>query len=226
MKILAVADAPSRALSEGFDADRWRKEGVELIVCCGDLPTDYLEFLSDAFPVPLLYVRGNHDDKWQSQPPGENIDGKVVTFGGINFFGVEGAPDYNDGPIQYSERSMSWKLKTARPRIWLAGGVDVVVAHAAPLFCPNAYRICPKPVGIGRQCAYGQLDDAGNPRVCQDADDRAHRGIQALTDFVRTHRPRLFLHGHRHQTFGLGKRELQLGETRVIDAYGHVVLEV
>ncbi len=226
MKILAVSDAPAMALADSFDPERWRRENVELLVACGDLAVDYLEFLSDAFPVPLYYIRGNHDDKWIESPPGENIDGKLVTYKGVRFFGAEGAPSYNGGPIQYGERSMAWKLAAAGPKIWLAGGVDVVVAHAAPKFCPTAYQTCPRPVGVGRTCRYGQLDAAGNPKACQDADDRPHRGFDAFAEFIRKHRPRYFLHGHRHQTYGLGKRELVLGETRVIDTYGYVLLDV
>ncbi len=223
MKILAVADAPSPALDSRFDLERWRAEGVDLVVSCGDLPRDYLEFLADAFPVPLYYVRGNHDD-WPGHPGGENIDGRLVEYRGVRFLGIEGSPWYNGGKYQQTERSVAWELLTLRPKLWLKGGVDVVVAHAAPQFCPYAYQRCPKPIGVGRACPYWPKSEG--TRVCEDAADHAHRGFAAFRSLILDARPRLFLHGHRHQTHGLGKRELKIGETRVIDVFGHVILEV
>jgi len=224
VRILAVSDTPTRALDERFDAEHWREAGIELIVSCGDLSPEYLGFLADAFRVPLYYVRGNHDERWAERPAGEDLDGRVVEHKGIKLFGIQGSPWYNDGALQYGERAMAWKLAMLRPRIWLAGRVDVVVAHAAPRFCPQAYRLCPRPVGVGLTCPYWR--DPAGARTCQDASDYPHRGFESFRAFILAHKPRLFLHGHRHQTYGLGKRELRIGETRVIDTYGHVVIDV
>ena len=46
---------------------RWRRRTatgagpIDLVLGAGDLEPSYLGFLADAFGVPLLYVRGNHD---------------------------------------------------------------------------------------------------------------------------------------------------------------------
>lgn len=226
MKILSVADTPAETLCERFDPERWEKENIDLIVGCGDLPDEYLAFLADVFRVPLLYVRGNHDEHRFAEPIGENVDGKIVTIGGVRLLGLEGSPWYNGRPLQYSERSMAWKLLCLEPKIRLAGGVDVVIAHAAPQFCPSAYQLCPKPVGVGRPCPHVKQPMASEPHICQDASDYPHRGFESFRTFILRHQPRFFLHGHRHQTYGLGKRELRIGETRVVDAHGHVVLDV
>lgn len=224
MRILAVSDEPARTFGESFDVERWGGEGVQLIVSCGDLSADYLEFLSDAFRVPLYFVRGNHDDRWTEPPAGEDLDGRIVTFNGVRFLGIQGSPWYNGGELQYGERSMAWRLAALRPRLWLAGRVDVVVAHAAPQFCPRAYSLCPRPVGVGRECPFWPGPDGA--RICQDASDYPHRGFESFRSFILRHQPRFFLHGHRHQTYGLGKRELRIGDTRVIDTFGHVILDV
>jgi Icc-related predicted phosphoesterase len=226
MRILAVSDAPSRALDQQFDADRWRQAGIELVVGCGDLSPEYLDFLGGACRVPLFYVRGNHDD-WSGVQVGEEIGGRVVDYRGIRFLGLDGSPWYNGGPHQYGDQTMALKLLLLRPALWLGKPVDVVVAHAAPQFCPVAYQLCPSPVGVNRPCPYwGKPDPDGRPHICQDASDRAHRGFESFRTLILSSRPRFFLHGHRHQTYGLGKRELRIGETRVIDTYGHVVLDV
>lgn len=226
MKILAVSDAPSKMLDSQFDADYWRDIGIELIVSCGDLSIEYLTYLSDAFRVPLAYVRGNHDARWEGTPGGDNLDGRIYRFGGLTFLGLEGSPEYNGGDAQYSEGRMSRRIALLKPRLWLAKRLDIVVAHASPRFCPNAYRVCEKPIGVGNQCPY--LDDplTGTRRICEDASDHSHRGFECFHNLILEYRPRFFLHGHRHRTFGLGRRELRIGDTRVIDTFGHVILDV
>ena len=66
MKILAVADEESKYLWEYYEPSKLRD--IDLIIGCGDLSRHYMNFLSDAAPVPVLYVHGNHDsdsyEKW------------------------------------------------------------------------------------------------------------------------------------------------------------------
>ena len=62
MKILAIADTEERCLWECFRKERF--EGVDLILSAGDLDPDYLEFLVTVINKPLIYVRGNHDDRY------------------------------------------------------------------------------------------------------------------------------------------------------------------
>jgi Icc-related predicted phosphoesterase len=214
MKILAVADEPSPRLLDRVDYELWRDSGIDLIVSCGDLSIEYLDFLSDAVRVPLFYVRGNHDDQWRGSPGGEDLHGRILTYKGLRLLGLEGSPRYNDKPYQYTETQVALRLKLMTPQIWLSHGVDVVVAHAAPLFCQNAYKVCSKPIGVGRDCPYlpPKLD--------------GHRGFAAYRDFILAVRPKLFIHGHRHRTYGLAKQIQTIGETRVVDALDHVIVEV
>lgn len=59
MKILAVADEESRSLWDFYDKSKL--EGVELILSCGDLKPEYLEFLVTMSNAEVLYIHGNHD---------------------------------------------------------------------------------------------------------------------------------------------------------------------
>ncbi|OPX40530.1 MAG: hypothetical protein B1H13_07015 [Desulfobacteraceae bacterium 4484_190.3] len=82
--------------------------------------------------IPLFYVHGNHDIRHQSRPPGDctDIHGRLVQFRGINILGLEGSYWYNGGPHQYTENEMRMTVWKLRPRIWLKGGIDMVVTHA------------------------------------------------------------------------------------------------
>ncbi len=131
MAVLAVSDE----VDERLLADRLpdRLGGVRLLVSCGDLPVDYLEALVDRFGAPLAYVRGNHDLRYrENPPPGDNVHGRVVTIGGLRVLGFEGSMWYNGEGVQYTEHEMWWRVMLARPAVWRARGVDLVVTHAPP----------------------------------------------------------------------------------------------
>ncbi len=59
MRILAVSDVESPYLYEHYRPGRL--DGIDLILSCGDLHPEYLEFLVTMGRCPLLYVHGNHD---------------------------------------------------------------------------------------------------------------------------------------------------------------------
>ena len=83
MKALLVSDAESRALWDYYRPER--VEGVDVIISCGDLKKEYLEFLVTMTSKPVLYVPGNHDAGYVSDPPGgcESLDDAVYVFRGV-----------------------------------------------------------------------------------------------------------------------------------------------
>ena len=67
MRILAIADVESKALWDYYEPERVK--GLDLIISCGDLAPEYLEFLVTMANCPLLYVHGNHDNRYINNPP-------------------------------------------------------------------------------------------------------------------------------------------------------------
>ena len=61
MKILAVSDVESKRFYEFYRPGRLK--GIDMILSCGDLHPEYLEFLVTMAHCPVLYVHGNHDDR-------------------------------------------------------------------------------------------------------------------------------------------------------------------
>ncbi len=82
MKILVIADEEVKSLWDYYD--REKTKDVDLIISCGDLKPQYLEFLESMVNCPLLYVRGNHDSKYDMNPPLGciDIDDKVYQWTG------------------------------------------------------------------------------------------------------------------------------------------------
>jgi len=195
MKILALSDRVEPALHDQFD--RRKFEGVELVLACGDLPPEYLSYVSGKFNVPLYYVRGNHDLRYAESPPKGciNLVDELVQFRGKNILGLEGSRWYNGGPNQYTEEQMQWKIRRLRPRIWWKGGVDIVFAHAPP-------------------------------RHIHDAEDRCHRGFKSFRWLIDKYAPDYFIHGHIHAIFTEPSQRVTIVDrTRVINTYGYYLFD-
>ena len=67
MRILAIADEPSPRLWGELCRDALRD--VDIILSAGDLPAKYLSFLTCFTDAPIIYVYGNHDDRYEKEPP-------------------------------------------------------------------------------------------------------------------------------------------------------------
>ena len=132
MKILVVADEEVLSLWDYYIPGRL--SGYELILSSGDLKAEYLSFLVTMARCPVMYVHGNHDDSYGTAPPEgcDSIDDKLVIYKGLRILGLGGCLRYNRGDHQYTERQMKRRIRKLQHAIRLAGGVDIVLSHAAP----------------------------------------------------------------------------------------------
>ena len=130
MKILAVSDEECAAFWQHYTPGKLKE--YDLIISCGDLKSDYLSFLVTVARCPLLYVHGNHDTSYDRRPPlgCDCIDDKLVVYNGLRILGLGGCRWYHPGAYQYTEKEMRKRIRKLRFRLWLAGGVDIVVTHA------------------------------------------------------------------------------------------------
>ena len=67
----------------------------------------------------------------------------------------------------------------------------------------------------------GILIAQNSPRGVHDQDDNVHYGFEALNEYVARRNPRLLIHGHQHLD-----RETVVGQTRIMGALGHKVVEM
>ena len=195
MKLLVISDAPDPGLWDYFS--REKLQGADAILSCGDLPAAYLSFLVTMANRPLFYVHGNHDVRYEQQPPEgcECIDGRVVEFKGWRILGLGGCMAYNGGAHQYTEGQMRRRIAKLG---WAArrGGVDILVTHAPAQ-------------GLG------------------DMDDACHQGFACFRDLMDRHSPRYHVYGHVHLQYGAGLPRVQrYGQTTVVNASGKYFLEL
>jgi len=196
MKIMFLADQAVPTLWEHLD--RRKLEGVDLILSCGDLPAEYLSFLTCFTNAPILYVHGNHDGKYEKKPPEGCIciEDQVYVHEGIRILGLGGSMCYNRGPHQYTELQMWKRVRRLFFRLWRTKGFDILLTHSPAL-------------GIG------------------DDTDLAHKGFEIFLQLIDKYRPRVMAHGHVHQSYRFDfKRERQRGDTLVVNACGSYVLDL
>lgn len=222
MRILAIGDVVDPLLADETGPQRWRRGMVSIIVSCGDLPADYLSSLSKRFEAPLFYVQGNHDGAyWRTPPQGcTALDGRLLRWQGLRLFGLGGAPAHNGGSEQLSEttqtlRMLRHPLATCRP-----GAIDIVVSHAPPRLSPDdTARLPARAAGLEGASAAPTPDTP----VWSDP---GHRGFSAFGHLLVRVQPRVWLHGHTHLAYGVTTREVRVGATRVINVYGHCLVDV
>ncbi len=206
MKILSVSDIELPYLWSPTVNERFHK--LDLIISCGDLGCEYLEYLADAFTAPLYYVLGNHQAHSMSdqehkgmEPQGINLHQRcIVDHTGLILAGIEGSLRYNYGPYQYSDLEM-WMLVLQFVPIFLINkvrfgrAVDIFVTHAP------AWRLL-------------------------DKSDRPHRGSKAFRWLIQTFSPKLHVFGHIHLYRQDAQTTRVFGNTLEVNTYGFRLLNV
>jgi Icc-related predicted phosphoesterase len=195
MKILAIADEESRYLWDFYEPGKLKD--IDLIISCGDLNPDYLMFLVTLSNVPVLYVHGNHDEKYETKPPEGCvcIEDDIFVYKGVRILGLGGSMRYRPGKHQYTDAQMKRRVRKLWWKLWRKKGFDILVAHAP------AYQL-------------------------NDGMDLPHQGFTAFRYLMEKYKPKYFLHGHVHLNYGRRhKRYDQYEETQVVNAFERCIIE-
>lgn len=195
MRILAIADQESSYLWDHFEKSKL--EGIDLIISCGDLNPNYLSFLATFTSAPVLYVHGNHDERYNQTPPEGCIciEDKIYVHQGIRILGLGGSMRYKPGECQYTERQMKARVNRLKLQLLRRRGFDILVTHAP------AYQL-------------------------NDGMDLPHQGFRAFLTLLDRYRPKFFLHGHVHMSYGRQhKRYDKYQDTHVINVYERCVFD-
>ncbi len=196
MRLLLIGDTPSKSLWDYYDASKL--EGIDLILSSGDLPAEYLSFLVTMANCPVLYVHGNHDEKYDSKPPEgcTCIEDTIYEYEGLRILGLGGSMRYREGNHQYTEREMDWRIRKLWLQLRKKKGFDILLTHAP---------------------AYG----------INDRQDLPHRGFQAFLPLLERYQPRYMVHGHVHMNYGYQiPRYASYQHTTIINAYEKYLLEI
>jgi hypothetical protein len=202
IRLLAVSDAVDPALEHAVNREQLGR--LDAIVGCGDLEPTYLGFLGDAFEVPVVYVRGNHDRgrRWSDtvrRAPEHLESGRLVELLGLTLAPFEWPGLHKDRVLRDEWSAWLDVLRASRSLIArrIRGRVEpiLVVSHAPPR-------------GVG--------DHAAN---------RYHLGYVGYRWLLERLRPPLWLHGHVNPATMEDWRTSH-GPTMVANVTGSVLVEL
>ncbi len=220
MKILCVSDHKDPIVYSNHVKTRFND--IDMVLGAGDLNMDYYGFIVSSLNKPLFFVFGNHNldrlsqfkKRYQSEfeNPTDHvlahrhsfgstcIGGKVVREKGLLVAGLGGSRRYNNGLNQYTEIQMYLQILKLAPRLlWNR----IFRGRYLDILLTHA-----APCGIG------------------DSPDPCHKGFQAFLSFIKWFGPSLLIHGHIHLYDLNAKREFTYLDTKIVNAYDHVVLEI
>lgn len=194
-RILLLCDEVDPAYYRYWKPERF--DGIDLIISCGDLPARYLEYVATLFHGDVLYVPGNHDERYLHHEPEGciNIDGRIFTWRGIRILGLGGSMRYKPGPYQYTQKEMNRRIRKLWFRLHRSNGFDILVTHSP---------------------AYG----------ISDGKDLCHTGFQAFLDLIEKYHPKYFFHGHVHMNYGNYPRTYKIDDTIAVNAYTSYIIDV
>jgi Icc-related predicted phosphoesterase len=216
MKILCISDNLDPLVYTASIKERFKY--VDLVLSAGDLPQDYLDFVITSLNKPLLSVYGNHDlegfakrgsfeqqsSLWESEEKkfgsgSVHIGSKVKMEQRLLFAGLGGSMRYNKGDNQYTEFQMRLEILRIAPRL------------------------------IFNRIFHGRFVDVllthAPPFGIHDKPDLCHRGFKAFLWFMKMFKPRYLVHGHVHLYDMADIRVTDYLKTRVINAYGHYIID-
>jgi Icc-related predicted phosphoesterase len=197
-----VSDAQDPALDHAVN--RAALEPLDGIIGCGDLSPTWLSFLVDAFEVPFVFVRGNHDHggawaegtglagAWLASGHVAHLAG--IAVGGLEWPGI-GQPGNQRRPWLAWRHAVGLLRRAVVARLTGHDESILVISHAPPL-------------------------GAGDVPT-----DAYHVGFGAYRWLLERLRPPLWLHGHTTMA-SVPELVTRSDQTCVVNVTGAVLLEL
>jgi Icc-related predicted phosphoesterase len=216
MKILCVSDQIDPLVYSASIRDRFAD--ADMVLCAGDLPLDYLDFIMSSLNKPLLFVFGNHHveemryfnwmpeaflagrDGGEYQGSGAiHVGSNIKIEEGLIVAGLGGSMRYNRGANQFTDFQMYLEIIKLIPRLlcnrlFRGRYVDILLTHAPP-------------------------------KGIHDKNDKCHWGFKAFLWFMKAFKPKYLVHGHIHLYDLSDVRCTRWSDTTVINAYSHYIID-
>lgn len=233
MKILCVSDFVdpliyNQNVKEAFS-------DIDAILCAGDLPMDYIDFIVSVFNKPTYFIFGNHNLKEFHY---YHKDGSINTS---KYF-----ESYNTNSPGHGATYLGFKTianydllvtdsRTGKKTPLLLAGVSGSLKYNKGLNQYSDFQMKLKlikmiPKLFINKIKYGRYLDVfmthASPRHIHDHEDPCHKGFECYNWFIEKFRPAFMVHGHIHLYDMREERVGRYFDTTVVNAYSHYVIEL
>lgn len=239
MRLLCVSDMIDPLIYNQNAREMFKD--IDGILCAGDLPMDYVDFIVSTMNKPTYFVFGNHNlEEWKYYHKERGF-----SAGSAYELARHAASSKGHGAVYAGFRvlrSRTLKVmdkKTGKLRPFLIAGVSGTLRYNNGIAQYSEWEMAVKlffmrPALLWNKLRYGTYLDVflthATPRRIHDADDICHRGFECFNTFIKRFHPVYLVHGHIHlYDIRMPRNTLvQNGkaQTTVINAYAHTVIEI
>ena len=233
MKILCVSDYVdpliyNQNVKEAFP-------DIDLILCAGDLPMDYIDFIVTVFNKPTYFVFGNHNLKEyhyfhsdshisasrMTEHYADTSHGHGATYLGFQVF--------EDHRLTFTDTS------TGKKTPLLIAGCSGTLKYNKGICQYSDFQMKIKllklvPRLIYNKFKYGRYLDIfmthASPRHIHDHEDPCHKGFDCYNGFLKKYKPTYMVHGHIHLYDMREERVGKYYDTTVVNAYAHYIIQL
>ena len=232
MKILCVSDYVDPMIYNQNVREAY--SDIDLILCAGDLPMDYIDFIVSVFNKPTYFVFGNHDLKeYHLYHKDSRLDGhyiknyeQSVQGHGATYLGFKSFVNTN---------LLVEDPESGKKRPLLIAGTSGTLRYNNGLCQFSEKQMKLKllkmvPKLIYNKLKYGQFLDIfmthASPRHIHDHEDPCHLGFECYNWFLQHFKPTYMVHGHIHLYDLREERVGKYYDSIVVNAYAHYVIEL
>nr|MBP3283234.1 metallophosphoesterase [Treponema sp.] len=239
MKILCVSDQIDPLVYSTKVKERF--QDIDLVLCAGDLPSEYIDFIVSSLNKPTYFIFGNHNlSEFGLYHKIKQRKGAHPTLqdekSAYDLEGSHGA-DYIGFKTHVNKKLLVEENGKKRPLL-IAGVSGSIKYNGALSQYTNMemmlYLLKMVPSLLFNKIRYGKYLDIflthASPRHIHDREDPCHIGFECFNWFIQKFAPTYLVHGHIHLYDMNEKRitevETKNGVTSVVNAYSYVIIEL
>lgn len=243
MKVLCVSDQIDPLVYSTLAKERF--SDCDFILCAGDLPSDYIDFIVSTLNKPAFFIFGNHNLREFSyyhkqhkvhKGPHPTLQIEHDQFDMQGSFGATyaGFKNLRDHHIMITDPA------TGKMRPLLISGVSGSKRYNNGL---NQYTETQMKLALLKlvpgllwnKIRYGRYLDIflthASPRHIHDKEDPCHQGFECFNLFIKKIHPSYLIHGHIHLYDGSEQRittvtDGKANSTTIINAFSHFILNM
>ena len=236
MKLLCVSDQIDPLVYSNKIKERF--QDVDAVLCAGDLPSEYIDFIVSSLNKPTFFVFGNHNlsefsyyhkQKLPTGPHPTFVEEHTVLDMGGSFGAVYA------GFKVLKDKHLPVTGKNGRKRPLLIAGASGSIRYNNGL-CQYTDRqmffhlLKMTPKLILNKLLYGKAVDIflthASPRHIHDKEDPCHIGFECFNWFIKKFQPTYLVHGHIHLYDINEERVTKVLSTSVVNAYSYHIIEL
>lgn len=242
MKILCVSDQIDPLIYSSNAQKNF--PDVDLVLCAGDLPMDYIDFIVTVLNKPTYFIFGNHDLKEFKYYHGKRDS--VHHHAGVSNNGFsahtwnETDHQFNHGAIYAGFKSLKAKgffikNKNNKKTPLLITGISGSRKYNNGLnqytdFQMKIHLIKLIPKLLMNKLLYGRYTDIflthATPRKIHDHEDPCHMGFESFNWFIKKFKPAYMIHGHIHLYDQREERITKFENSIIVNAYAYCTIEI